>query len=231
MAGLPRPAIRRQWYPNHNQTIERGKLCLHQGVNDVFRGGSLSLTGSGFMDGMTTIYFGSQFLEDPSSSNSVFDNFGSGANVTIPNGVPFGPISVSTLGGTSEAFGLTFDQVLNGVATSGTPADIAQASANPGQVLDLEGSGFDPTTDVVFRTIDQSGNGRETVVRPTAVTPDGTRMSIVVPADAVTGTVSIVGDQNNTEFPLQIVPVLSSIDLTSLSSGTFSATLSSSFAL
>jgi hypothetical protein len=202
---------------------------LDQGVNASYHNGSLTLSGSGFADGGMTIDFGGQPLVDPSGSSSVVDvfNFGNNeTNVTVPNGVPYGPITVSTLGGTSAAFGLTLDRIVDGVATSGTPADAMQASANPGQVLDLEGSGLDPSTDVVFRTIDQSGVQRETVVRPTAVTPDGTRMSIVVPAEAMAGTLSIVGDQNNAEIPLQIVPVLSGLNVTSVSGSNFSATLS-----
>ena len=187
---------------------------------------NLTLTGSGFAEGGLTVHFGGDSLVDPNTSGSVIDVFSSNTfvNLTVPEGVPFGPISVSTLGGTSESFGLEFDGIVS-VADSGTAADASLPGANAGQAITLAGGGFDFTTDVVFSMMDVNGTPYERVVRPVAVSEDGTELTVVVPEEAVTGTVGIIGDRNNTEAFLQIVPTLTAIDLTSISfdGSTFSA--------
>ena len=190
---------------------------VDQGAFDSFHNGNLRLTGSGFADGATTVNFGSSPLADPNQSSSVLDIFSSNTamNVTVPNGVPSGPLSVTTLGGTSEIFGLGFDNIVSS-ADSGTAADGAVASANPGQAITLQGTNFDLTTDVVFFFSDSSGRRFERVVRPTAVNDDGTEIMVTVPTDAVTGPVRVVGDMNATDATLQIVPTISVADLTSV---------------
>jgi hypothetical protein len=92
------------------------------------------------------------------------------------------------------------------VASSGTPADGTQASANPGQTITLQGNGLSSSTNVVFHVIDGSGNVSERLVAPT--TANGTQLTVVVPNDAMTGVIGIVGDGNNTQALLQIVPIL-----------------------
>src|SRR5262249_43960962 len=100
-----------------------------------------------------------------------------------------------------------------------TPADPAAASANPGQAITLVGSGFDFSTDVVFPTVNSSGTRSERVVRPVAVSADGTRATVVVPSDvAVTGDVGVVGDRLDARVRLQVVPVLTGVDFTSVAS-------------
>ena len=112
--------------------------------------------------------------------------------------------------------GLTFDRIV-ATANLGTPANATVASANPGQAITLQGTGFDITTDVVFPIIDSNGNRGERVVRPLAVKPDGTELTVVVPADqAITGPIGIIGDQNDTRAMLQIVPLLTGLDVTSV---------------
>ena len=122
---------------------------------------------------------------------------------------------MTTLGGTSEIFGLGFDNIVSN-ADSGTAADGAVASANPGQAITLQGTNFDLTTDVVFFFSDSNGRRFERVVRPTAVNDDGTEIMVTVPTDAVTGPVRVVGDMNATDATLQIVPTISVADLTSV---------------
>ena len=73
---------------------------------------------------------------------------------------------------------------------------------------------------MVFLISNASGVVSERVVRPTAVNGDGTEIELLVPLDAVTGTISMVGDQNNAQLLLQIVPTVSVVDLTSVSSTT-----------
>ncbi|WP_419580402.1 Ig-like domain-containing protein [Stieleria magnilauensis] len=186
----------------------------------LYHNGQLVLFGSGFAEGGVTIHFGAQPLIDGStfsgpdvyySADFSFEN--GSIYLTVPNGVPFGPISVSTLGGTSAAFPLTFSGITS-TADSGTPANALEASANPGQAITLSGSGFDASSDVVFQVIDINGIVSQQVVRPLAVEPDGSQLTVVVPMNAFTGTVGVVGDQNNTQARLQIVPVVTSFDLT-----------------
>ena len=74
-------------------------------------------------------------------------------------------------------------------AASGTPANAAVASANPGQTITLQGTGFTNATDVVFPVVDGNGNVSERAVNPLAVNAAGTQLTVVVPIDAVTGTV------------------------------------------
>ena len=138
-------------------------------------------------------------------------------NLTVPNGVPYGPISVTTFGGTSNPFAETFTAI-EGTATSGTPTNPAIASANIDQAITLDGSRFTLSTAVAFSAIDYNGNRYEHVVKPIAIAPDGSKLIVVVPDDALTGPVSVVGDQLNTAAPLQIVPVVTYADFQSVAS-------------
>ena len=105
---------------------------------------------------------------------------------------------------------------LEGVADSGTPATASLASANPGQTIRLLGVGFDATTDVVFPILDGNGASYQRVIRPLAVAADGTSLEVVVPVDAVTGPVGIVGDTLGNQPWLQIVPVVTNGDFRSI---------------
>ncbi|MGB8169737.1 MAG: pre-peptidase C-terminal domain-containing protein, partial [Chthoniobacteraceae bacterium] len=192
-----------------------------------YHGANVTFNGSGFVEGNTTILFGGTTVTDLSISNgpdifySAEDN--GGLNVVVPNGAATGPITVTTLGGTSAPFDLTLTGI-TAVATSGTPANAGVASANPGQAITLTGTKFDGTTDVIFQTIDGNGTRSERVVRPIAVNGGGTEITVVVPIDvAVTGSVSIAGDRTNTALALQIVPVLTNVDFTSIASDGSSA--------
>ena len=138
-----------------------------------------------------------------------------GLDAQVPGEAASGPITVRTLGGTSAAFGLSFDRIVS-VAASGTPADAAVDSANPGQAIVLEGTGFDASTDVVFLLRNGAGDLSERVVRPTAFDPAGTQLTVTVPLEATTGAVRVVGDRNATSALLQIVPTLSLVDFTSV---------------
>ena len=178
-----------------------------------FHNSALQLTGSGFAEGNVTIGFGTQALVDSGRFTGPDVTSNSSLSLTVPNGVPTGPLTITTAGGTSAPFGLTVTGLVATAAT-GTPADAAAASANPGQAITLQGSGLDLTTDVVFLTRDASGTVTEQVVKPTAAS--ATQLTVVVPDTAVTGPVRVVGDQNNTQIPLQIVPVVGGLDVTSV---------------
>ena len=175
--------------------------------------GTLNLTGSGFAEGATTVQFGNLvgrqrtlqrtgcLRRQQSEQRPTFVTSG-GINLTVPSGVPTGPIRVTTIGGTSQAFGLTFTGIV-GTAGSGTPADAGKASANPGQTITIQGTNLDATTDVVFLTSDSAGNRRELVVRPAVVAADKTSAQVDVPNGAVTGVVRVVGDTTATAVLLR----------------------------
>ena len=173
---------------------------------------SLTVTGSGFIEAGTTVNFGGQTQGDngPSSGPDVYYNgslYNGSVTLRVPNGVPYGPITVTTFGGTSNSFPLTFTKI-ESVATSGTPADGSQASANAEQTITLDGTGFDKNTTLVFQAIDINGTRYEHAVKPKTVASDGTQLTVVVPDDALTGPVSIVGDRLDSPALLQIVPVV-----------------------
>ncbi|PYP39637.1 MAG: hypothetical protein DMD43_10460, partial [Gemmatimonadetes bacterium] len=138
-----------------------------QTFSGSYHGGLLRLRGTGFVEGSSSVQFGAQTVVDTGPFSGI-DVFGLNvendtAQFTVPSGVPTGPITVSTMGGTSVAFPLTFTGIV-ATAGSGTPANAGQASANPGQAITLTGSGFDFTTDVVFPTFDSGGNAGERIV-------------------------------------------------------------------
>ena len=193
-------------------------------INSVFNGGGGTLTGSGFSEGTTTLNFGSSKLVDTARDSNGLDiyNTGHSLNFTAPNGVATGPLSVTTIGGTSAVYGLSFTGITSAPLT-GTAATGGQPAANPGQVITLLGSGFDSSTDIVFATVDDSGNKSQIVVHPIATSADGTNATAIVPVNAMTGVVRVVGDLNGNAVPLQIVPTISSITVNSVASDGSSA--------
>jgi len=115
-------------------------------------------------------------------------------------------LSVERLGaGNTRLSGIT------GTAASGTPAQAGVASANIGQTVTLTGSGLTGDDDVVFTTVDSSGNLREQTVSPTSVADDGNSLQVVVPSTAITGQVRLARD--NVGILLQIVPTLSDVSM------------------
>ena len=192
--------------------------------SSAYHADGLTVEGSGLIEAGTTINFGGQSLADdgPSSGPDVVYDYANGSdradglvNLTVPNGVPYGPISVTTFGGTSNPFAETFTAI-EGTATSGTPTNAAIASANIGQAITLDGSRFTLSTAVAFSAIDYNGNRYEHVVKPIAIAPDGSKLIVVVPDDAMTGPVSVVGDQLNTAALLQVVPLVTYADFQSV---------------
>ena len=192
-------------------------------VGGVYTGANLQLAGSGFAEGATSVLMGGQSIEDI-ARNQGLDVFSSGTriNLTVPSGAPTGPIQVRTVGGTSTAFGIAFTGI-SATAASGTPQEAGVASANPGQAITIQGSGLDSSTDVVFQTIDQSGNRSEVVVRPSAITGGGTQATVTVPVNAVSGTVRVVGTSSG--VALQVVPTIVDVQVESVAADGSSATL------
>ena len=97
------------------------------------------------------------------------------------------------------------------VALSGTPANGAQASANPGQAVTLQGQGLSTETDVLLRYTDYSGNLEMVRLSPSDAAADGTSATLVVPEVANGAfTLQVLGSAS--QPLLQIVPVLESYD-------------------
>ena len=83
------------------------------------------------------VLMGNQRIDDVDAPATVWSVINTaGLNFTVPNGASTGPIRVSTVGGTSAAFGIGVTGMTASVNASGTPAD-ATASANPGQAITL----------------------------------------------------------------------------------------------
>jgi uncharacterized protein YjiK len=201
----------------------------------VYNGGGLILRGSGFAEGASSVLFGGQVLADASRGTGldVYGGYISGNNtlpygenttlgLSVPPGMPTGPIQVRTIGGTSAAFGVTITGVVAS-ASSGIPASNNQASAVPGQAITLKGSGLDTSTDIIFETTDNAGNRNQLIVRPSTVNAAGTELQVLVPYNAVTGVLRVVGDTNARQLALQILPLISDVQVESVSADGSSA--------
>ena len=201
-------------------------------AGSTYDGTYLTLTGSGFAEGATSVQFGTTTLADSGRNDGldVSNNYAGGTqqngsiNLTVPNGAPTGPVTVTTLGGTSEVAGPAFTAV-TATATTGTPANAALPSANPGQAITITGTGLQTTTDIVFETIDASGTRSQVLVQPATVNNTGTSATITVPINATTGKIRIVADQNATQAILQIIPTISAVAVQSVASDGTTATL------
>ena len=181
---------------------------------------TLRLTGSGFVEGAQTLILGSaigaggavevQDLWDTAGANAyrvgVVPN--AGVDFGLPVEPPFGPVKVRTLGGSSEAIPIGFTGIAAGtVAERGTPANEGLASANVREEITLEGVGFDSGTEVIFPIwVSNRDEAGTQVVAPSQVAGDGTSLKVVVPDDAVTGEVRVVGAEDG--HYLQIVPTI-----------------------
>ena len=123
--------------------------------------------------------------------------------------------SVTTAGGTSAPFSVGYTQ-LTSVATTGTPANAGLASANPGQTVTLTGSNFTAQTDIVAKFFDDNGTLIVQNFNPNvgSVINGGTQLQLTIPT-SYNGAFAlhVVG---STFAPLlQIVPVVTSVDVTS----------------
>src|SRR5262249_43246960 len=147
-------------------------------ANGPFGNGSLNLSGTGFSEGTTTVLFGNQSVVDVGNSPGLDVNSGgTRINMIVPNDLPSGPIRVTTVGGTSAAFGTALTGV-TATATTGTAGNTAQASAIPGQTITLTGSGFDTSIDILFDTVDVNGQRSQVIVRPATVATGGASATV-----------------------------------------------------
>ena len=97
---------------------------------------------------------------------------------------------------------------LTAAARAGTVADATAASAVVNQTITLIGRGFNNSTLVQFAAEDQTGSAG-VLTRTGSASADGTRLTVVVPAQAITGMLHVVGATGTIE--LEIVPTLRSV--------------------
>ena len=134
------------------------------GNGNSFHNTYLHLGGSGFVAGDITVNFGALPV---SSGIQVYSYANDRINLTVPNGAPFGPITISTTGGTTVAFPVT----LSGITT----ADAGKASANAGQTITLTGSGLGYATAAVAQFTDSDNTTLWILLRPNYVNVAGMR--------------------------------------------------------
>ncbi|MEQ1845403.1 MAG: hypothetical protein ABL983_07480, partial [Nitrospira sp.] len=178
---------------------------------------TIQMNGFGFIEGNNSQYrFGSEVAMDtdvstgPDVGSRTDPVLGAVLNgrvsVTVPlNDGTFGPVSVRTAGGTSASYVVSLTAI-QAVAFSGTPADPAEASANPGQAILLFGTGLSTNTDVLLRKPGDAG-----FVKPIAAAADGTSATLIVPANFFGGfgnyTLQTFGSAS--QSLLQILPAVS----------------------
>jgi hypothetical protein len=100
-------------------------------------------------------------------------------------------------------------------ALSGIPRFEHLPSANPGQLIRLAVQGIQSDTLIAFPVRDMAGNVSVKPVAPDFVEPETQIGYYQVPKEATTGEISVPGDPNG-PFLLQIVPVISGVDVEGL---------------
>ena len=179
------------------------------------------LEGSGFVEGAFSQYrFGNTHQVDSgpggganvgahtSATSGYFPNGGVAVTVPLVDGA-FGPLSVTTAGGTSAPFIASLAGI-SAVAASGVPADLAQASANPGQTVTLQGAGLTAASTVLLRWVDVAGVEKLSILTPSSAAPDGSSATVTVPTHA-NGAFRLQLFGSATQPMLQIVPTLASL--------------------
>lgn len=173
------------------------------------------VVGSGFTEGAVAVSVGGRDYVDDSLDGFGLDvtnrrvtggiSFNSGITLSLSSGAPAGGIVVRTDGGSSATLARSATTLV-GTATTGTPADPTLASAVPGQTVSVQGIGLDINTSLVFQVIDEQGVRREQLVRATSANLARTSVDFIVPDNAITGSVHVLGDASGQQFALQILP-------------------------
>ena len=147
----------------------------------------VTLRGMGLVEGQGTIYtFGSVSVTDLTAFDgpNVYGGFlhdNDAANLTLPtNGAFYGSATVTTAGGTSAPFTVGYTGLAS-VAASGTPANAVLASANPGQVVTVQGCGPHLGTDLLWEYMDGNGTQAHQLLNPQFVNAEGTEAQFTVP--------------------------------------------------
>jgi hypothetical protein len=174
-------------------------------------GQQVTINGSGFVEGGTTVRFGSDSQVVQDGGKAADDGLDiQSSNKKLVVNVPANgtlPYEIVTAGGRSNIAGRFTG--LDSQALRGTPTDPNEASANPEQIFSLTGDAFNDGTRVLFPTIDQYGQTAVTTVVPSQVAADGKSLTVKVPLTAETGMIAILDGRER--YLLQIVPEISSM--------------------
>lgn len=199
--------------PDHSAQL----LQIVPTITGISKGGSgrpVVLFGSGFIEGGSTVRFGSIEVADqgPGAGDGLDIDFAGIPNGQIRAVVPTGgslPYEVITAGGSSARVG-DVSRVVS-VSATGTPARVKEPSANVSQTVRVEGSRFTAgVTKVVLEIVEASaGTASILTVTPESVAEDGRSLVFKVPPDAHTGVISTLGAGAGER--LQIVPTVTGI--------------------
>ena len=173
-------------------------------AQSLITGATVTIDGSGFKQGQTTVLFPG--VPAPAPTTTISNN-SSRLTVVIPAGVTDGILAIRTDGGMSNGIGIPFLQSLTATATTGTPATSNLASANGGQTIQLQGRGFNQLTQLLFSTTNEAGVPETLFVSLNFISPDGTTAIVAIPNSATTGPLAISGVGT---VSLQIVPRVTS---------------------
>ena len=178
------------------------------------RGLFTSINGSGFIEGFVTVRAGNEEVVDGGPDfddgiDVIFSGRTNGRiNVTIPDGGRL-PYELITEGGRSGREGdLTG---IPSVASTGTPNEPGEASANVDQTVTIEGTGYvDGVTKVVLEGMTANGTPNILTVTPDSVAPNGSSLTFTVPAAARAAPISVLNGGDGALF--QVVPVVENIN-------------------
>ena len=174
--------------------------------------GGFTVTGSGFMESGTTVTVGGAVVQDvyPNAGPDVTGSRNSQLGGVLLPGAVEGPIRVTTAGGTATLGGLPYGApaFVEFGGLQGAPGDGTGLLMSVGQTITLVGRGLSNTTQVQFAAADDTGF-TGVVTRTGTANATGTALTVVVPAQARTGLVGVVGSP--TTALLRVAPVLRSV--------------------
>lgn len=201
------PAI----YPGPPLQIVPAITVANVATGSVFAPGTiLTISGSGFKEGATTVLFSGVAAAVPATDVLTGGSGNDRLTVTIPAGTNGVSYAVITDGGTSNTRQFGALQAIIAVAPRGTPQNPAQPSANVGQAIALQGVGFGPGSQAIFTSTTDTGASGLVAAPLININAAGTTANVIVPATATSGLVSVDGQG---AVPLQIVPTVFTLTL------------------
>ncbi len=183
---------------------------VNYGVSDnvlvAGEGIHVKMTGLGFIEGQTAVYFGEQACSTTDTGLATGDEIEvQGDNTTLYVREPLDgtvPYWVVTPGGSTA--GPARMTGITAVAIEGTPTDAAYPSANAGQTITVVGEHLSVLDRLVIMVVNDEGAWMPLVVEPVAYAADETALTIKLPFNIGTGYVGLLGGADR--FYLQIVP-------------------------
>jgi hypothetical protein len=172
-------------------------LTAVQPYFQLIPGSSVALTGMAF----SALPAGNSVLFKTASGTvgaTVTDASATSLTVTVPAGAVCGPVVVKVVSQTSNARAVT----LAGPAPCGLQLIDIWGGGSPGDVVVLEGTGFDVVTPA--NNVVQFASATGTVIAP-VIAAGGTQLHVRIPATAIQGNVTVTVNAS-TSNPLTYVP-------------------------